>query len=203
MVDCKCCGAPTSSCTMADVGEEGGPPSSVQQRERQPGPLGGGRPVQAQNSSGGRNGRLREGPERVSPDAARQAARERETCRKLSMSLERHQAGGGRSEIRFGEGKEIRIRAHVGGASHRVQELHRPCREACCRSGCSETGGGFIGGRASEVDSFRVSCVGSAPGCDAAPRRVFRGLAIKGTRESVMPIVKRLCRSCRVTSQQS
>ena len=34
-------------------------PSSVQQRERQPGQLGG-RPVQAQNSSGGRNGRSRE-----------------------------------------------------------------------------------------------------------------------------------------------
>ena len=56
-------------------------PSSVQQRERQPGPLGGGRPVQAQN----RNGRWRECPERVSPDAARQAARER--VAKLQQAL--------------------------------------------------------------------------------------------------------------------
>ena len=40
-------------------------PSSVQQRERQLGPLGGGRPVQAQKSSGGRNGLWRGGPERV------------------------------------------------------------------------------------------------------------------------------------------
>ena len=57
-------------------------PNSVQQRERQPGPLGGGRPVQA---SGGRSGRWREGPERVSPDAARQAARER--VAKLQQAL--------------------------------------------------------------------------------------------------------------------
>ena len=59
-------------------------PSSVQQRERQPGQLGG-RPVQAQNSSGGRNGRWRECPERVSPDAARQAARDR--VAKLQQAL--------------------------------------------------------------------------------------------------------------------
>ena len=44
-----------------------------------------GRPVQAQNSSGGRNGRWRECPERVSPNAARQAARDR--VAKLQQAL--------------------------------------------------------------------------------------------------------------------
>ena len=49
----------------------------------------------------------------------------------------------------LGEGPEIRIRAHIGGARHRVQEFYRPWP--------------------SKVDSFGVNCVGSAPGCKAAP----------------------------------
>ena len=53
----------------------------------------------------------------MSPDAARQAARDR--VAKLQRLGRDVRPGGGRSEIRFGEGPEIRIRAHIGGASHR------------------------------------------------------------------------------------
>ena len=62
--------------------------SAVQQRERQSGPKWGGRPVPVQQSSGGPSGRWRVGsePQRVSPDAVRQAARDR--VAKLQQALE-------------------------------------------------------------------------------------------------------------------
>ena len=80
--------------------------------------------MQAQNSSGGRNGRWRECPacesRRSAPGSTRASCKVAASSRCLGRDV---RPGGGWSEIHFGEGPEIRIRSHTGGASHRVQEL--------------------------------------------------------------------------------